>query len=82
MIVADTLLDSRFADSPVVTGEPRIRFYAGCPIALPSGELAGALCLLDTRPRQLDPAKTRHLQDLAILVERELSSPSATTSAA
>jgi phosphoribosyl 1,2-cyclic phosphodiesterase/DNA-binding response OmpR family regulator len=82
MIVADTLLDSRFADSPVVTGEPRIRFYAGCPIALPSGELAGALCLLDTHPRQLDPAKIRHLQDLAILVERELSSPSAITSAA
>jgi GAF domain-containing protein len=74
MIVPDALLDPRFADNPVVTGEPRIRFYAGCPIALPGGEFGGTLCLLDTRPHQLDATGIRHLQDLALLVERELRS--------
>lgn len=80
MVVPDALLDLRFADNPLVTGEPRIRFYAGCPVALPSGELGGTLCLLDTRPRHLDAAGVRHLRDLALLVERELrSSPNAST---
>jgi phosphoribosyl 1,2-cyclic phosphodiesterase/DNA-binding response OmpR family regulator len=72
MIVPDTLLDPRFADHPAVIGDPRIRFYAGCPLILPDGSAIGTLCLVDTRPRQLDEAGRHLLADLASLVLREL----------
>ena len=73
MGVPDTLLDDRFADNPYVTGEPRLRFYAGCPLVLEGGFPVGTLCILDTRPHQLDGPALRHLRDLAQLVERELA---------
>ena len=31
LIVNDTLEDPRFVDNPLVTAEPRLRFYAGFP---------------------------------------------------
>ncbi len=73
MIVPDTLVDPRFADNPLVTGEPRIRFYAGCPLSLSDGSCMGTLCLIDIRPRQLDEARVSALKDLGGLVQRELS---------
>ncbi|WP_349262338.1 GAF domain-containing protein [Geminicoccus sp.] len=50
-----------------------MRFYAGCPLVLPSGSCVGTLCIIDTQPHQLDEAAVRLLQDLGHLVERELS---------
>ena len=73
MIVRDTLLDPRFADNPLVVGETRIRFYAGYPLTLPDGTSPGTLCLIDTRPRDLDEVKINLLRDLGSLVERELA---------
>ncbi|MEE4111593.1 MAG: GAF domain-containing protein, partial [Desulfobacteraceae bacterium] len=73
MIVRDTLLDPRFADNPLVVGEPRIRFYAGYPLTLPNGTSPGTLCLIDTRPRDLDEVKINLLRDLGRLVEREMA---------
>jgi GAF domain-containing protein len=72
-VVPDALLDPRFADNPLVSGALRIRFYAGCPLFLPCGSCAGTLCLLDTRPHQLDGTGIGHLQDLGTLVEQKLS---------
>ena len=72
MIVPDALLDPRFADNPMVTGEPHVRFYAGCPLKLPDGNFMGTLCLIDTRPRQLDYSKINLLRDLGKLTEIEL----------
>ena len=72
MIVPDACLDPRFADNPLVTDGPRVRFYAGCPLKLPDGNMMGTLCLIDTRPRQLDDSKINLLQDLGKLVEIEL----------
>ena len=71
MVVSDALLDPRFADNPVVVNEPRVRFYAGCPLVV-DGSCIGTLCLIDTRPRSLDPTAIRLLQDLADLVLQEL----------
>jgi phosphoribosyl 1,2-cyclic phosphodiesterase len=78
MQVPDALVDDRFADSPLVTGEPRIRFYAGAPLSLGDGSAVGTLCVIDHRARNLDQGQLRLLSDLAKLVERELqTNPSA-----
>lgn len=71
IIVPDTLEDNRFADNPMVTGAPRIRFYAGFPLRLPNGTCAGSLCLVDTRPRRLDSAGLDLLASLGERVQRE-----------
>jgi PAS domain S-box-containing protein len=71
MVIADAHADPRFADNPLVTGEPNIRFYAGMPLHL-DGHRVGILCLVDRRPRQLDAAALARLRDLADLVEQQL----------
>jgi phosphoribosyl 1,2-cyclic phosphodiesterase/CheY-like chemotaxis protein len=70
--VCDALLDPRFADNPLVTGGPRVRFYAGVPLRLDDGSKAGTLCLIDHRPRTLDEKQFALLRDFANLVEREM----------
>jgi phosphoribosyl 1,2-cyclic phosphodiesterase/DNA-binding response OmpR family regulator len=70
-LVPDTLTDPRFADNPAVTGDPRVRFYAGRPVHV-DGRRVGTLCLVDRRPRELRDDDVRALDDLAILVEKEL----------
>ncbi len=74
LVVADTSQDERFADNPLVTGDPKIRFYAGHPVAAPDGQRVGTLCLIDTEPRDLSAVEQRTLADLAALVENELKS--------
>ncbi|MHB8415724.1 MAG: putative bifunctional diguanylate cyclase/phosphodiesterase [Acidiferrobacteraceae bacterium] len=72
MIVPDARLDPRFSDNPFVTGEPFIRFYAGRTLEDEARNRLGTLCVVDTRPRQLDTAGQQALNDLAACVEREL----------
>jgi phosphoribosyl 1,2-cyclic phosphodiesterase/CheY-like chemotaxis protein len=72
MIVPDTFLDTRFADNPLVVKEPRIRFYAGCPLILDDGACIGSLCVIDTRPRSLDGPDLARLRDLADLAVQEI----------
>ncbi|HEX3176462.1 MAG TPA: MBL fold metallo-hydrolase [Methylomirabilota bacterium] len=71
-VVPDARLDPRFADNPLVAGEPRIRFYAGHPVRIGPHRI-GTLCLGDHRPRDLSDADRRTLEDLAALVEQELA---------
>ncbi|MDM4767035.1 sensor domain-containing diguanylate cyclase [Pelomonas sp. SE-A7] len=72
LVIADARLDERFVDNPLVTGPPHIRFYAGRPLKAPSGHRVGTLCILDTRPRQLEAEDLTLLDDLADMVEHEL----------
>lgn len=65
LIIEDAAIDARTHDNPLVTGEPFIRFYAGVPLALPTGELLGTLCIIDRQPRQLNPDELTILQTLA-----------------
>ncbi|MGD9965686.1 MAG: MBL fold metallo-hydrolase [Hyphomonadaceae bacterium] len=76
LIVNDALRDDRFADNPVVIGEPHVRFYAGIPLHAANGARVGALCIVDTKPRNFSAAQLSMLKDIALLVEQELE-PSA-----
>jgi PAS domain S-box-containing protein len=72
MVVPDAALDPRFADNPLVTGEPHIRFYAGAPLEMPSGERLGTLCVIDRQARALSDSQLHDLQDLATAVVQAL----------
>ena len=72
MEIPDAAEDVRFADNPLVTGPPHIRFYAGAPLALPDGNTIGTLCLIDIRPRKLDEVELAILSTLRGLVMQEL----------
>lgn len=72
LVVTDTTRDPRFAESPYVTGDPRLRFYAGWPLHAPGGEAVGAFCVMDTRPRVFEAADELVLADLGRWIEREL----------
>jgi len=64
-VVPDALQDPRFADNPLVTDAPNIRFYAGAPITLADGLRMGSLCVIDRLPRQLAPNHAAILHELA-----------------
>jgi diguanylate cyclase (GGDEF)-like protein len=73
MMVPDTLMDERFQDNPLVTGEPGIRFYAGCPLSVPDGSKLGTLCLIDVKPRGFDEEDRALLHDLGRMAGEELA---------
>jgi len=52
LVIPDTAEDSRTAQDPFFI-ERGIRFYAGTPLKSHDGSIIGALCVLDTRPRQI-----------------------------
>ncbi|HVE70483.1 MAG TPA: PAS domain S-box protein [Thermoanaerobaculia bacterium] len=73
-VVHDAQADPLFAENPLVTGDPHIRFYAGAPLITPDGFNLGTLCVIDREPRVLDPAQQQALVALArqVVVQLEL----------
>ena len=71
LVCEDAFQDARFHDNPLVAAD-RNRFYAGVPLRLASGERLGALCVLDHRPRRLEPEQLEMLELLGRHVSRLL----------
>ena len=71
-IIPDARNDERFSDNPLVLNEPKIRFYAGCPLRYLNGSKLGTLCIIDRKPRMLGGEDLEAFKDLAELAEREL----------
>lgn len=64
LVVEDASKDDRFKDNPLVTEDPKIRFYAGIPL-VSNGYPIGSICVLDTEPRKITEDKVETLRALA-----------------
>jgi diguanylate cyclase (GGDEF)-like protein/PAS domain S-box-containing protein len=69
LIVRDALLDARFAGNPLVTVAPQVRACMAVPINTRSGQPVGALCGMDTQPREFTAAEFTVWNDFAGLVQ-------------
>ena len=73
MVVENATLDPRFADNPLVTGDPNVRFYAGAVLTTPDGYNLGTLCVIDDKPRPpITEAQKTQLRVLASAVLAQL----------
>lgn len=73
-VIPDTKKDSRFADNPMVTGEPYLRFYAGVPVMSADGQRVGVFCIKDNKPREFSKEEEEILKGLASWAEVEINS--------
>jgi GAF domain-containing protein len=71
-VVENALKDKRFHDNPFVAGEPKIRFYAGCPLVV-NGYRMGTICVIDKKARSFSQEDRKLLRDLGDLAEMELA---------
>jgi PAS domain S-box-containing protein len=65
LIIEDARKDIRFKDNPLVTGNPNIVFYAGVPLITNEGIPLGTLCIIDDKPRKMEPNQLSSLDLLA-----------------
>jgi GAF domain-containing protein len=79
LVSEDVTKDPRFADDPLVL-EKGIRFYAGAPLRTSAGLVIGALCVIDTQPREFPESECRRLQAMADELMSEIEHRSANDS--
>lgn len=65
LVVPDALADARFLTNPLVTGEHKVRFYAGAPLVGSGGAAVGTICVMDRTPRDLAPFQREALAGLS-----------------
>lgn len=78
-VVPDAMEDDHFADKPLVSSDPHIRFYAGFPLRARNGCKLGTLCIIDRDARDFGREDRDALNDLALIVEGELEAARAAT---
>lgn len=72
LIVEDAHKDPRFANSPLVTGPPHIRFYAGIPVRDALGNALGTFCIIDSGARRLDEEQMDLLKEITGVVQDQI----------
>jgi len=72
MIIKDTSKDIRFKDMPFVQDDPGIRFYAGFNVKGPKDTNLGTVCVIGTKPKELNESQQLALDTLAREVEARL----------
>jgi len=70
--VPDTRRNPLFQSNELVTGAPRIRFYAGAPLITSDNFHLGTLCVIDHQPRHLSDEQKHALEALARQVVAQL----------
>jgi len=73
LVITDTAKDLRFCENPMVTGTPKIRFYAGMPLRSADGHKVGTLCIADQVPRDFPTQSHDILRDLGCMAEDQLN---------
>jgi diguanylate cyclase (GGDEF)-like protein len=71
-MIEDAACDHRFANNPLVLGEPFIRSYLGIPLRMPDGYMIGSLCVIDQQPRVFSSGEIEILKSFASLVTGEM----------
>jgi GAF domain-containing protein len=71
-VVPDATKDERYRNNPMVVADPHIRFYAGAPLITDEGYALGTLCVIDQKPRELEPEQRDALKALSRLVLAQL----------
>lgn len=77
IVIPDARFDDRFANNPLVTGDPGIVFYAGAPIFSRANLPVATLCVIDREPRSFSVDEREMLREFARIAERELHAPRA-----
>jgi PAS domain S-box-containing protein len=72
LVVPDASADGRFANNPLVTSPPSIRFYAGASLMTDEGRALGTLCVLDHKPHEMTADQARALRALSNQVVAQL----------
>ncbi len=70
--VSDVRTDERLKDNPSIAAFGAVA-YSGVPLRLPDGNVPGAICVIDTRPREFTPEQKQLLADLAEIASREIA---------
>ena len=72
LTVNDLTEDDRFANNPLVSSAPNIRFYAGMPLISPDGAAVGTICAVDFEKREISQSQKEALRRLSRQVMAQL----------
>ncbi len=72
MMVEDASMDERFKAHPFVLGAPHIKFYCAAPIVVGDDFNIGVICVIDAKPRSLDPGQVEALKSLSLVISHLL----------
>ncbi|MFQ5604845.1 MAG: PAS domain S-box protein [bacterium] len=71
-VVSNAARDPRFADNPLVTHDPKIRFYASAPLVSNNGYVLGTLCVMGPKAGKISPEQRQALSILGNQATRQL----------